>query len=130
MKNLSIFLTLFILTFLLIVLVESSEKIEIKTFETNKLNYFSGEEMKVRIKIVSDSKKLNVTLFGIKDRFGKYRIWYSNVFPVNDTLELNLTFKLPSCYGCAGISPGNYSISLLVKNRKILKRSLLISIQP
>jgi len=77
--------------------------------------YHSSEEMELTATIETSSKAENLTIkvYGIKDSRGSYRIISERTINVeppgsNETFA----FLMPSCYGCVGVSPGEYSIVL------------------
>lgn len=80
---------------------------------TDTETYHSGEYMEARISTACDMDMDSaiIRLYGIKDRFGKYRINEEKIVqissPGNETVFLA---KMPSCYGCAGISAGEYEL--------------------
>jgi len=80
---------------------------------SNKEVYHSSEEMELRTTIETSSRAENLTIkvYGIKDRRGKFRVNGEKVVDINPpgTSE-TFAFRMPSCYGCAGVSPGEYEI--------------------
>lgn len=75
--------------------------------------YHSSEQMQLNATIESptDLENLTVRVYGIKDNRGNFRI--------NEERNVNVDapgktetflFQMPSCYGCAGVSPGEYEI--------------------
>ena len=82
---------------------------------TDKKVYHSSEEMELTAVVETPGRLENVTIrvYGIKDRRGNFRIDAKrevNIEPPG-TKE-TFTFRMPSCYGCAGVSPGDYSVHL------------------
>ena len=80
---------------------------------TDKKVYHSSEEMELTAVVETPGRLENVTIrvYGIKDRRGNFRIDAKrevNIEPPG-TKE-TFVFRMPSCYGCAGVSPGKYEI--------------------
>ncbi|MCW1296941.1 MAG: hypothetical protein OH319_04640 [Candidatus Parvarchaeota archaeon] len=86
---------------------------------TDKEVYYSNELMNIKIEIMTEKeiKDVYMMTYGIVDNFGRYRL--------NDTRLLNISagknlitfeYRTPSCYGCAGISPGNYTLVAVMMN--------------
>ena len=75
--------------------------------------YHSSEEMELKTTVETETKVENLTIkvYGIKDRSGNYRVSGEKVVNVEPpgTSE-TFAFRMPSCYGCAGVSPGEYEI--------------------
>jgi hypothetical protein len=75
--------------------------------------YHSSEEMELRTNIETETKieNLTVKVYGIRDRRGNFRVSGERILNIeppgtSETFE----FRMPSCYGCAGVSPGDYEI--------------------
>jgi hypothetical protein len=82
---------------------------------TDKDVYHSGEFMAMNLNITGAQKYENLTLIvaGVKDSRGNFRINYENNMSFNESFSsFNITFQMPSCYGCAGVSPGEYVVNL------------------
>lgn len=106
---------------------ENSVRLLKLNISNDKTVYHSSEEMQLTSTIETDIKIENLTImvYGIKDSRGNYR--------VNEERTLNLdppgkietfTFRMPSCYGCAGISPGDYEIMMeLLHNEELITNS-------
>ncbi len=75
--------------------------------------YHSSEEMELETTIETPTKieNLTVKVYGIKDRAGRFRVNGERIVNVDPpgTNEI-FKFRMPSCYGCAGVSPGEYEI--------------------
>jgi hypothetical protein len=80
---------------------------------TDTETYHSGEYMEVRVSAAcsEDLGSAIIKVYGIKDGAGRYRVNQEKIVemspPGNETVFL---FEMPVCYGCAGISPGEYEI--------------------
>ena len=91
---------------------------------TDKKVYHSSEEMELTAVVETSGRLENVTIrvYGIKDRRGNFRIDAKrevNIEPPG-TKE-TFVFRMPSCYGCAGVSPGKYNLTVEVsKDGKVL----------
>jgi hypothetical protein len=77
---------------------------------TDKGIYHSGEGMSLNVSVnKGETENLSVRVYGVQDRMGNYRI--SDQMPITQGMkEADFSFKMPPCYGCAGVSPGNYTI--------------------
>jgi len=86
------------------------------SFSTDKYVYHSGEILTMNISTINGEKYDNVTIkiYGIKDSRGNFRIYYEKNISLKDKPYMNITFQMPSCYGCAGVSPGNYEVNLQI----------------
>lgn len=86
--------------------------------------YHSSEELELKTTIETETgiENLTIKVYGIKDRRGNYR--------VNGERKVNIdppgtsetfAFRMPSCYGCAGVSPGDYEIVFeVLQNEKVI----------
>ena len=86
--------------------------------------YHSSDEMGLETSIETYTKLENITIkvYGIKDRRGNYRVSGERTVNINPpgTSE-TFAFRMPSCYGCAGVSPGDYDIILeVVQNGEVI----------
>ncbi|MCD6590799.1 MAG: hypothetical protein J7K72_02400 [Candidatus Aenigmarchaeota archaeon] len=91
---------------------------------SNKEIYHSSDEMQLTltIKASMNIENLTIKIRGVKDRFGHYRIKTEKVINLTEPESTEIfKFRVPSCYGCAGVSPGEYKIVT-----KILKNGELI----
>ncbi len=81
---------------------------------TDTETYHSGElmEAKVITSIDRDIDSAILRIYGVKDKFGKYRVNDQKIVelraPGNET---SFIIRMPQCYGCADISPGEYEIN-------------------
>jgi len=86
--------------------------------------YQSGEYMEARVSTAcnKDLDSVIIRFYGIKDRSGRYRINEEMVVQINSPgNETVFLVKMPKCYGCAGISPGEYEMTTeLVYDDEIL----------
>ncbi len=94
--------------------IESSEGMKISmSILTDTETYHSGEFMEARVSTACD-KDLDsaiVKIYGIKDKFGKYNINEEKIVQINSPgNETVFLVRMPRCYGCAGISPGEYEV--------------------
>jgi hypothetical protein len=74
--------------------------------------YHSSEEMSLNAGIMLE-KEANVTLrlYGIPDSRGNYRVMEERNISIGQYgMNETFVFNMPSCYGCAGVSPGEYEI--------------------
>ncbi len=100
----------------------------------NKEVYHSSEEMELTTTIESATgiENLTIKVYGIKDRIGNYRVSREKIMNVEPpgTSE-TFKFRMPSCYGCAGISPGEYGITLeTIKDGEIIgNHSLTVKLE-
>jgi hypothetical protein len=86
--------------------------------------YRSSDKMELQANIETDFKieNLTVKVYGVKDRSGNYRVNGERVITAEAqrTTE-TFAFTMPSCYGCAGVSPGDYEIVMeIIKNGEII----------
>ncbi|MCX6814801.1 MAG: hypothetical protein NTY20_04100 [Candidatus Aenigmarchaeota archaeon] len=78
---------------------------------TDKETYYSGETMAVEVNLTKGIENATLSIRGIKDSRGTYRIQKDYSILLGSVQnQVNFTFVMPSCYGCAGISPGEYEI--------------------
>jgi len=78
---------------------------------TDKETYYSGETMAFEINLSKGIENATLSIRGIKDSRGGYRIQKDYSILLGSVQnQVNFTFVMPSCYGCAGISPGEYEI--------------------
>ena len=97
----------------------------------NKQRFKSSEKLQLNLKLYS-ALPTNVSLevFGIRDRFGRYKIRDNRRLSVYGSREMNLSYTLLSCFGCSGIRPGNYSLHIrLVYDNKTAERKFEIRIE-
>lgn len=71
-------------------------------------------------------KDANLRVYGIYAK-GRYKIESSkNIVIYPGKREISFEFIIPECYGCSGISPGIYNISVeLIRAGEILKRDTI-----
>ncbi|UCD07302.1 MAG: hypothetical protein JSW41_05785 [Candidatus Aenigmatarchaeota archaeon] len=95
--------------------IESSEGMKISmSILTDTETYHSGEFMEARVSTACDKDldSVIVKIYGIKDRFGKYNINEEKIVQINSPgNETVFLVRMPRCYGCAGISPGEYEVT-------------------
>jgi hypothetical protein len=85
------------------------------SFSTDKEVYHSGELMNINVSIntAKDLENLTLKIQGIKDSRGNFRVYQEKLIDVKSPrIESEFKFQMPSCYGCAGVSPGEYEIVL------------------
>lgn len=114
-------------------LVTPKLEIRIYNFSTDKKIYHPKENIKVNLEVYS-SLPSNATLkiYGIKNRWNSYRINEVRNVTLSKGLNLlNFNYVTPSCYGCAGVSPGEHklNVEILFSYEKI-NSSLSIEIRP
>jgi hypothetical protein len=78
----------------------------------NKEVYHSSDEMNINASILLPKEDyVMLKIYGIPDRGGNYRISEERNISIGpDGVNETFTFRMPSCYGCAGVSPGEYEI--------------------
>ena len=107
-------------------------KLAIDFFSVPKNVYHSNENMNVTLVVRSPSNFENATLkiYGI----------YSRRYRLNETVQFNLSkgvkivsfdYTTPSCFGCAGIQPGEYNITaeLLVGGKIVDNKTIEVLVQ-
>ncbi|MEM5871251.1 MAG: hypothetical protein QW051_00085 [Candidatus Aenigmatarchaeota archaeon] len=79
---------------------------------TDKDIYHSSDEMvlNVYLKNFEETDNMIIKVYGIQDRYGNYHINQEKNVSYKDEINETFVFRLPSCYGCAGVSPGMYEI--------------------
>jgi len=86
--------------------------------------YRSSEEMRLNAIAGPSESNENVTLkiYGIRDGRGNLRVSEErNATMGLDGLNEIFVFRMPSCYGCAGVSPGEYDIVMEIwKNGELV----------
>jgi hypothetical protein len=90
--------------------VPSIEKINLKT---DKDLYHSGEIIHIEAKISSEMALSNATVRFYGIYASRYRLDQTKTsdLTIGENIVI-LDFTAPRCYGCAGISPGTYQISV------------------
>jgi len=96
--------------------------------------YHSSEEMELRTAIETPSKVENLTIkvYGIKDRSGRFRVNGERIVNIDPPgINETFAFHMPSCYGCAGVSPGDYEIIFeVIRNDEIIgNHSLTVKLE-
>ncbi len=94
--------------------------------------YHSGDRMEMNISLPPENGKMVLKVYGVKDSRGDYRINEERditIDALNDMTKLD--FNLPSCYGCAGVAEGNYTIicELLSNNTVIYNTTKIIELR-
>ncbi|MEE9323879.1 MAG: hypothetical protein V3U72_05040 [Candidatus Aenigmarchaeota archaeon] len=93
---------------------ETSQPLQLTlNLSSDKEIYHSSEEMELTtaIEVSTKAENLTVKVYGIKDRSGNYRVKGEKVVDVDPPRgNETFAFQMPSCYGCAGVSPGEYEI--------------------
>jgi hypothetical protein len=95
------------------------KNMEIKSLSTDKDAYFSRETMTISLllhsRIESDA---DIEIRGISDKLRISQAEHLNIGDNNITFQ----YETPSCYGCAGISPGEYNITAYIRyNNKTIE---------
>jgi len=88
------------------------------SLSSDKTVYHSSEEMELRAMIESGTATDNLTVrvYGIKDSRGNFRVSGERVISVEPPGKTEtFTFSMPSCYGCAGVTAGDYEITFEVE---------------
>jgi hypothetical protein len=131
---LSLFLVLMVVFIVILICPKAASQLTLVNFSTDKQLYHSREKMKINAILLSEGEMENVRVkvFGIK-RGNSYKLSQEKV--VNLTKgknEIEFSYVTPSCYGCAGIKPGKYDLTLEVfyKDKLILNSTCKIEIQP
>jgi len=103
-------------------------------FSADKNVYRSSEEMELKAASATNAQieNLTVKVYGIKDSGGRYRVngeRLVNVDPPGKTETF--TFRMPSCYGCAGVSAGEYAVVMEIEKNgtMISNTSVIINLQ-
>ena len=99
---------------------------------SDKKVYHSSEKMELKTMIETDSKieNLTVRVYGIKDIRGNYRVKGEKVVSAEPPFTSeNFEFTMPSCYGCAGVSPGEYEIVMEVLQNGELIRNQSVTVK-
>jgi hypothetical protein len=79
--------------------------------------YHSSEEMSLNatIRTPAETENLTIRIYGVKDKGGNFRINEERSVSVEPPGANEVfSFRMPSCYGCAGVSPGEYEIMMEV----------------
>ena len=85
--------------------------IEIYSLDTDKETYFSKENMIITLGITSKKEaEIGIEIKGIANKLNLIETKYLEIG--NNSIEFSYT--TPSCYGCAGISPGSYNITAYI----------------
>ncbi|RLJ10143.1 MAG: hypothetical protein DRP15_01040 [Candidatus Aenigmatarchaeota archaeon] len=118
MKNFLIIYTLSIIIILLLAYysylpINYTGEVIIRSVTTDKDVYHSGDEMKINVFLNEHKNTLTLMVNGIKDKYGEFRVARSYMVSPNEKWK-NITIALPSCYGCSGVSPGNYTIYIIL----------------
>ncbi len=89
--------------------------------------YRSAEEMEINVSVtLPEDDVVTLKLYGIPDSRGNYRVNEERNVSVG-MLGTNETFvfRMPSCYGCAGVAPGDYDIVMEALEERRVNRKLL-----
>lgn len=98
------------------IMSESNPNIKSVSLLTDKDVYYSNELMNITVIIDSENiiENVDVRVYGINAR--RNRLDKTEKVGIKEGLNtVNFLYKTPSCYGCAGISPGIYKINAEVK---------------
>lgn len=94
---------------------------------TDTETYHSGEFMEARVYTACnrDIDSAILRIYGVKDKTGKYNVNEEKTIDVKAPGEETVFMvRMPQCYGCAGISPGEYEItSELIYGGEILENT-------
>jgi len=103
---------------------------EISAYSDKKI-YGSGEGMKTTVLVSGGSGTATLRVFGVMDRGGSYRINSAKEVNLGGSSEEVFDFRMPSCYGCAGVSPGDYIITaeLVQDENQIAMAEFTITLQ-
>lgn len=95
-------------------------------FSADKNVYRSSEEMELKAVIETPIKLDNITVkvYGIRVS-GGYRVSDERLVHIDPPGRTEtFIFRIPSCYGCAGVSPGEYPIKIEIeKNGTVISNS-------
>lgn len=84
------------------------------SIQTDTEVYHSGEFMEAKIYTACnrDIDSAVLRIYGVKDRSGKYRVNEERIVEISPPgNETAFMVRMPQCYGCAGIEPGEYEIA-------------------
>ena len=85
--------------------------IVVYSLDTDKETYFSKENMIITLGITSKKEaEIGIEIKGIANKLNLIETKYLEIG--NNSIEFSYT--TPSCYGCAGISPGSYNITAYI----------------
>ena len=99
--------------------VSLSDEPYVMEASTDKGIYHSGETLQMNVSVPAEGN-LTLKVYGVKDRGGGYRINQEKELNGSEGI-LSMRFSLPRCYGCAGVSEGNYTIFCeLVSNNSVV----------
>ena len=92
------------------------EAVRTISMSTDRQSYRSRENMKMDITIESDiDSPVDLRLHGINSRgFERFNLQTRQELGIGRNI-LTMNYQLPSCTGCAGITPGNYTITAEAK---------------
>lgn len=87
------------------------------SISTDKQAYKSREtiQMEVRLTVPEDREDAEIKLFGIKNKYGAYKVKRgldTDLVEGENTIKANAT--VPSCYGCSGIEPGTFQMTVVL----------------
>jgi len=100
------------------------------TLHTDKEAYRSGETMLLSAELSELVENATVSVRGIMDSGGSYRVQQDYmILAGSPKKQINFTFNMPSCYGCAGISPGNYDIYAELSGTRIANATVAIRLE-
>jgi len=100
------------------------------TLHTDKEAYHSGETMLLSAELSELVENATVSVRGIMDSWGGYRLKQDYAIPGSSPQrQINFTFIMPSCYGCAGVSPGNYGIYAELSGTRIANATVAIRLE-
>ena len=91
---------------------------------TDKTFYYSNELINFTIEINSskEMRDLFFTTYGILDKWNRYRLNETRILNLSNGINrIEFSYITPSCYGCAGIIPDNYTIvAMLIKGNETI----------
>ncbi len=89
--------------------------------------YHSGEYMEARVSTASnrDMESAIIKFYGIQNRVGSYEVNEEQIVKIKAPgKETTFLVTMPRCYGCAGVEPGAYEMTVeLIYNNQIISSS-------
>lgn len=111
---------------------DSGEMMVDLSITTDTETYHSGEMMEAKVAVAcnQDLESAIVKLYGVKDKFGSYKINQEEIVEINSPgEEVVFLASMPSCYGCAGVEPGEYELKVdVIYNGEIYSTTKTITL--
>jgi hypothetical protein len=93
---------------------KNGEPVVSMSVRTDTEAYRSGELMETVVNVACSEElgPVIVKLYGIKDRVGSYKVNDEKIIEIKPPgNETSFLVRMPRCYGCAGVEPGEYWIT-------------------